>query len=1795
MATEAKFKTLLAVSELRLKEIEEFIGSEDIDDVKSAYEQIDELIKRVEKAKNDTIEYLVEQGNDLEFMTTWAGTQKGVLTPFRDARAKIKKQMEKITDKEAQEKLERELHIQQRVNEEQMRFQHQQQKEREEAAFRQQQREQEWYMQKMEMEKRMQASLPNVTQEATAQPSTQSVKLQKYTITPFFGDYKDWLRFWNQFTVEVDGSGISEISKLNYLLELVKGKPKEDILGLPHSVEGYKEAKRILEQTYGKEAKVHKALIKELEGLSAITSIHKISNIHEFYNKLARVVRTLVTMKKLETAQSCVYTLMDKLGPVREILVQKDDNWEEWGLEELTENLRRYVERNPLREEETNVGKPDGGLKPSLRRRETLLFGRGSEVPARRKFSCAYCHSTEHFSTNCTKVLNVESRKSILRQNKMCFNCTGTGHVAAECKSRGCKKCQRKHHTSLCEEKDATLDPARSSKAEKGMSSHIEKTTTLHGTVLAKIGTQTVRVMFDTGAGSSYVCTDVIAKQRLKPVRKERRCIEQMFGTMQRDVEIYNVRIESKAVEGFSLEVKCINAEKDVLTYLPNPNVKKLKQGFPRLRRLRFSEEETKGELIPVHIILGAADYQRVRTTAPPVLGNDPDKDPGAEFTKLGWTMYGQHVEAEGSVEKQFLLQSGTEEFAKLCNLDILGVADAKSENTQIHEEFLEQLTRNEHGHYETRLPWKEDQVPLPMNRNLSKARLEGTVKKLERTGKLQEYDRIMREQIEEGIIEPVPENSTGEKVHYVPHQAVIREKAQTTKMRIVYDCSAKPNAESPSLNDCLKTGPPLQPLLFDILIRNRFRKFCVSGDIQKAFLQIWVHEKDRDAQRILWYNNLEERNVTDYRFTRVIFGATSSPYILGATLQKHVSGYESLYPETTKSLLEDTYVDDIQGGGDSAEQAVAFKAESDKILSEASFPLHKWHSNVESLDSAERGDDEQTYAESSVGNKRSNETKILGVPWNKKKDTFSVSLETITDFSGPLTKRKIISAVNSIYDVLGWTAPVTITAKIIFGEICLLKLHWDEEVPEEIAKKWKTWVKGLKNAPTVTVPRCVATIGQSHFRLHGFADASKLAVCAVIYVVSYRGETPVDRNLLVAKSRVAPKNLSIPRLELVAAHTLAKLQNNVKHALSSFPIASLHNWVDSVTVLYWLSDHGEWSTFVRNRVKKIKELTSATWKYVPTTENPSDLGTRGTSPDKLGESWFKGPEWLTDGSDGPVQPEVSETQEVKLESVKVKSTSEAMFLAEDASDEELEDVREWADELLNRMSYWKLLRVTAYVKRFAEGCRKNKRTGPLARMDMAGAEKVWVGVAQTSNEIRTEMTLEKDATGLVRCVGRIQGYHPIFIPRESTLARRLIEHCHLQSLHGGVAATMSKVREKFWIPKLRSIVKSVVHKCNLCKRYRVKVMDPPITAPLPNFRTEFTEPFTTTGVDFAGPVYYKIGKGQTRKAYIALFTCAATRAVHLSLCREMTLAEFKRVMKGFVARRGTPRLFVSDNARTFQATKKWLSTLARDEDLFNYLAINDIQWIFNMARSPWWGGFFERLIGIMKISLSKTIGRALLKFEELEEVLLDVEVFMNNRPLCYVGEEFEVPVVTPNILLHGQPTCFLEENTDEIGDEKEKLCRRLRYMKTCRQNIRRRWVNEYLHALQERFVAKNRRNNRSSPRKNSVVLLKDMTKHRAKWKLGKVVDTIVGRDGIMRGYKVKTGNGYVIERPLQLVCDLEICQEDVPEKGKDKTGVVNAEIEHEKVEPREQNTRKAKKAAVDRLVGLIANENEED
>ena len=141
--------------------------------------------------------------------------------------------------------------------------------------------------------------------------------------------------------------------------------------------------------------------------------------------------------------------------------------------------------------------------------------------------------------------------------------------------------------------------------------------------------------------------------------------------------------------------------------------------------------------------------------------------------------------------------------------------------------------------------------MDLPTNKTLAVARLHSTTRRLERLQKLEECHEEMEAQIKDGNLESIPVEPRGQIFHYVPHQPVIREDAESTKMRIVYDCSAISSPEDPSLNDFLEKGPPLQPLILDILLGNRILPLCITSDIKKALLQIKLDPADRDAQRL--------------------------------------------------------------------------------------------------------------------------------------------------------------------------------------------------------------------------------------------------------------------------------------------------------------------------------------------------------------------------------------------------------------------------------------------------------------------------------------------------------------------------------------------------------------------------------------------------------------------------------------------------------------------------------------------------------------------------------------------------------------------------------------------------------------------------------------------------------------------------------------------------------------------------------------------------------------------------------
>ena len=291
-------------------------------------------------------------------------------------------------------------------------------------------------------------------------------------------------------------------------------------------------------------------------------------------------------------------------------------------------------------------------------------------------------------------------------------------------------------------------------------------------------------------------------------------------------------------------------------------------------------------------------------------------------------------------------------------------------------------------------------------------------------------------------------------------------------------------------------------------------------------------------------------------------------PFLLGGILQCHLDQHKTddEYQQTAEIVAEDTYVDDVIGGGDTVAEVRSFKEKTIKILGDAQFELHKWHSNIPEIASNVEeiiNEDEITYTKDQLNQCRK-ESSILGVPWNEQEDTITVNIPKGT-FEA--TKRGVLKFLASIYDPLGIISPILLKGKILFRDICDQKLNWDKPLPDELWRRWINWKQYLP--AKLKIPRSIPTVKLkvTKINLHVFADASKSGVDAALYAVVHQ-ENKISQGLLGSNSRLAKKNLTIPRLELVAAHMAANIYENARKALRRFPITQTVAWLDSTVII---------------------------------------------------------------------------------------------------------------------------------------------------------------------------------------------------------------------------------------------------------------------------------------------------------------------------------------------------------------------------------------------------------------------------------------------------------------------------------------------------------------------------------------------------------------------------------------------------------------------------------------------------
>ena len=523
--------------------------------------------------------------------------------------------------------------------------------------------------------------------------------------------------------------------------------------------------------------------------------------------------------------------------------------------------------------------------------------------------------------------------------------------------------------------------------------------------------------------------------------------------------------------------------------------------------------------------------------------------------------------------------------------------SNLSAEERAVVQHFKETHSRSDTSRFVVPLP-KDPRGPLlGESRSQAVRRFLTLERSLYAKGQFQEFAKVIDEYFELDHAEPVPPEALEKPVKdtfYLPMHAVRKEHSTTTKLRVVFDASAK-STSGVSLNETLLVGPIIHPTLVDMLLRFRCHRIALTADVSKMYRAVELAPSDKDLHRFVWRKNIKDP-VRDYRMTRVTFGVSASSFAANMAVKQNALDFATEFPNAAKVVDKSFYVDDCLTGADTITEAIALQNQLQSLFSKGGFILRKWNSNKDKVLKHVPHDLKDTPTVQSLPSPNTGEyTKTLGIEWNVKMDHFRLTIAKLPPLDH-VTKRMLVSDIAKTFDVLGWFAPAVIKVKILLQRLWEQRVDWDDEVPTPIYDDWLLWRSELSLLSSKHIPRCYFRQGfhSATTQLHGFSDASENAYAAVVYLrmTDASGQTQVS--LVTAKTKVAPiKRQTIPRLELCGAHLLAQLLSHVKDVLE-IPLSDVYAWTDSTIVLSWLvGNPRRFKTFVGNRVSYIVDVIS--------------------------------------------------------------------------------------------------------------------------------------------------------------------------------------------------------------------------------------------------------------------------------------------------------------------------------------------------------------------------------------------------------------------------------------------------------------------------------------------------------------------------------------------------------------------------------------------------------------------------
>ncbi|XP_072160829.1 uncharacterized protein [Bemisia tabaci] len=1561
---------------------------------------------------------------------------------------------------------------------------------------------------------------------------------------------------------------LAKVKKFQYLLTSLKGEALDLVKGLDITDSNYDVAWEILCQRFQCE---RRHIFHHFNGLLDLPEVKDVQQIPALLTKYREHTQALEGLDHKLSEYSSMLTA---------VMVQKLNNYFRKRFDDFRgtetkyptiDSLVDFLEKECLQLDGSAATstKPKHKQPPS---KQTLTASvKPKQNSSQQKCPCC---TQDHPIYFCESFLakSIPERRSFVKEKNLCFNCMKFNHSSSVCKNQyTCKTCHKRHNSLLHLEDTSNQDSSKPPKTAMVSNSKPKEYACILGTALVLVkdsfgGYQPVRGLIDSAAMSTFITKRCAHKLGLK-IHKEappisglgNQAVNDIHGTVECEIKS---RIESQPVFTSTATIMT-----KITTDLPNISLPHTMSKPLRTLTLADPEWMKPG---PVDLLIGADLYPHIYDGRKIILD---ENWPIALSSIYGWVMTGKFSASHDATRIAAVTTSESAPITALLSINSEPIETclrrhweieeppsrpAKSPNDLLAEElFLEKHSRDSDGRYSVPMLLTEEKINLGDSYHLAKNRLIKLEHRLNGNPDFRNaYKDFMKEYEELGHMKQVDKDSIGQGKYYIPHHGIWKQTSTSSKMRVVFDASMK-TTSGKALNDVVLKGEKLQTDIIQVLTLFRFPRYVFTADVCKMYRQILVNQEDRPYQRILWRED-PSQPIKEYELQTVTYGVTSSPYVCLRTMRQHGDNTGEKYPVAKEILTKKVFVDDILAGADSIQETKHARDEIIECAGECNMELKKWSSNdpeilVDLPESNLKTPVEFSDADSSES--------LLGLQWQPSSDIFSFKVEKITPV---YTKRGIASVVAQIFDPLGLISPIMLKGKQFLQQLWLLGIDWDDAVPLELQAQWKKYTEELIKISEIRIPRHVSLIDGVKFDLVGFSDASKLGYSGNVYLRVESSSGEVKTSLLMAKTKVAPlKPMSIPRLELQGAALLTELLDAAHYICSmAHPIRKVFAYSDSTVVLSWLQTPPyRLKVFVANRVTRILEvLTPQHWGHVKSEDNPSDLASRGCMPDRLADNslWWHGPKWLQE----------PEEKWPKLSPFDPESKAEIIDKLPDIVTLVQNKHESWEETFLKSFSgFVPLLRTTVWMLRFIHNTRHptQKRTGQISSAELQEARHWWIKIIQGKEfkaEIRTLSEKKEspaslcklrpflDEQGLLRVGGRLRhsdmSYDfkfPILLPKNHHFTQLVIDYYHDMTLHGGPSSTLAAINQRFWIINGRAVVRSKLQKCIQCFKVRPKFTQP-LMGDLPKWRVQAAYPFLNTACDYGGPFQVKENKlrnARQTKGYLALFICMATKAVHLEFVSELTTKAFEGALARFVSRRGLCKNMFSDNGTNFVGMNNSLKELyaflkTNETSIAENLSKKEINWHFQPASAPNFGGLHEAGIKSAKHHLKRIMSTQIFTFEEMTTLVTRVEAIMNSRPLCPLSTDpSDMDALTPGHFLVGRPLNALpEENLTKTPSNRVD---RWGLINKASQHFWQTWKNEYINCLRQR----SKWTQETDPIKiDDLVIIQDNNLPPQQWRLGRITKCFPGPDDVTRVVDVKTTTG-TLRRPVSKLCRLPI------------------------------------------------------